>query len=62
MAKKSVTLALVEEWAKEAGVKAWELAALRRAAGWLAGKHVTQDDFDDALTRLRARTVGGGRI
>lgn len=50
----------VEELAE--GIPAWELAALRQAAGWAVGKQVGRDAFDAALDKLRTRPQGGGRI
>lgn len=63
MAKaKKVELYPVEEFAKKTSVPGWELAALRQATGWAAGKQTTQDEFDSALDKLRNRPQGGGRI
>lgn len=52
----------VSELAAAAGLPAWELAGLARAAGWAPGKQVTEADFAAALERFRARPQGGGKI
>jgi phosphoketolase len=59
-ADKKETLHPVETLAADLPV--WELAALRQATGWTEGKQITGADFEDALTKLRARPQGGGRI
>lgn len=41
---------------------AWELAALRQAAGWPDGKQVSEAEFTAALDQLRSRPQGGGRL
>lgn len=41
---------------------AWELAALRQAAGWPDGKQVSEAAFTAALDKLRIRPQGGGTI
>lgn len=45
-----------------AKLPAWELAALRQATGWAEGKEVSKAVFDEALTLLRSRPVGGGKL
>lgn len=57
--KMKAPLTPVETLADTAKLPAWELAALRQAADWADGKHVTQDEFDFALNRLRTRPLGG---
>ena len=52
----------VENLAGKQGVPGWETAALMRAAGWAAGKQVSESDFQTALNRFRSRPQGGGRI
>jgi hypothetical protein len=52
----------VETLAEEAGIPAWELAALRVGMKWADGKQVAQTEFDDALNRLRTRPQGGGAL
>ncbi|MGE4297529.1 MAG: hypothetical protein AB7E47_05815 [Desulfovibrionaceae bacterium] len=52
----------VEDLAQERQVPDWELAALRVATGWAEGKQVTGEAFDAAVTKLRTRPQGGGRI
>jgi len=51
----------VEELAENSGLAAWELAGLKRFAGWAEGLQITENDFADALGRFNARTMGGGR-
>jgi hypothetical protein len=60
--KTEAPLVPVETLAEAAKLPAWELAALRQAANWAEGKHVTQAELDAALTRLRNRPQGGGTI
>ena len=43
-------------------LSAWELAALRQAAGWAEGKQVSEAEFTAALDQLRNRPQGGGRL
>jgi len=52
----------VEELAKDAGIPAWELAALRVGMNWAQGKQVSRTEFDHALNRLRTRPQGGGAL
>ncbi|OIQ51030.1 hypothetical protein BerOc1_02975 [Pseudodesulfovibrio hydrargyri] len=52
----------VEDLARNAGVPAWELAALRVGMNWAEGKQVAESDFADALNRLRTRPQGGGAL
>lgn len=52
----------VEELARAKGMKSYEAAGLCRAMGWAAGKQVTADEFDQAVTVFRNRPMGSGRI
>lgn len=42
-------------------VPAWQQAALCRFMGWVDGKMLTDAEYDDALKKLAARHIGGGR-
>jgi len=48
--------------AAEMGLKDWEKAALFKAAGWAAGKQVTNPAFVEKVELFRARQMGAGRI
>lgn len=52
----------VEELAMDLGISAGELAGLRRATGWLSGKQVTAEQFDEAVAQFRARPMGSGGL
>lgn len=52
----------VKALAGAAGVPAWELAGLMRAAGWADGKQVTPAAFGAAMAKFRNRPQGGGSI
>ncbi len=43
-------------------VAAWQEAALCRYMGWEAGKMVSEAEYLEALNRLKARRIGGGRM
>lgn len=61
-AGKTEALFPVEELAANAGLPAWERAALTAATGWAPGKQVSRAAFEQALTDFRNRPQGGGRI
>lgn len=42
-------------------VPGWQLSALQRFMNWTSDKHVSATDFDDALSSLQHRRIGGGR-
>lgn len=42
-------------------VPSWQQAALCRFMGWADGKMLTDAEYDDALKKLAARHIGGGR-
>lgn len=52
----------VETLAADAGMPAWERAALMRAAGWAPGKQIARSAFDDARAAFNRRPQGGGTI
>ncbi len=56
--KKTEKLFAVSFLAKKEKVPGWELAALRKDAGWTAGKHVTEKEFKAALGAFRKRPQG----
>lgn len=60
--KPAVELHLVEDLAMARKLPSWELAGLRHATGWRAGKQVSEDEFESALELFRSRPVGGGKI
>lgn len=62
MAKKTDQPRLVPLDELAADLPAWELAALRQATGWAAGKQVTEVEYKTALENLRTRPQGGGKI
>lgn len=52
----------VEDLAREAGLKPWQLAGLRRACGWVEGKQVTLAEWKAAVLRFENRGMGSGKI
>ncbi|MBU1002790.1 MAG: hypothetical protein KKE73_09730 [Proteobacteria bacterium] len=52
----------VDELATINDLAPWELASLKRFAGWAEGRQVSEDDFNNALTLFRGRTMGGGKL
>lgn len=60
--KKGPEIYPVEKLAGKAGMKAWELAGIRRYLGWPDGKQVSEKDFSEAVKRFRNRPQGGGNI
>lgn len=53
------TLATLEDRFR---VPAWQQAALCRFMGWNDGKMLTEAEYKDALNKLAARRLGGGRV
>lgn len=51
----------VQDIADEKGVPGWETAGLMKAAGWVAGKQISEKEFETALDNFRNRRQGGGR-
>ncbi len=43
-------------------VPGWQQAALMRMMGWDDGKAVSDEEYRDALDKLRNRRLGGGRL
>lgn len=43
-------------------IPGWQQAALMRMMGWDDGKAVSDEEYRDALDRLRSRRLGGGRL
>lgn len=46
-----------EEWGREFGVKAWELAAVKTKQRWPAGQVVRRQDFREALRATRKEVI-----
>jgi hypothetical protein len=59
--KQAEPLAPVEQYAAEANLKTWQIAALRRYAKWADGKQITRSQFDAAVSGFKSRVMGGGK-
>ncbi len=50
----------IAELAKDLNVSEIEVACVKRLKGWIAGKKVTKNEFEDALKELRTKPTGRG--